>query len=74
MHVREKHFGNATMTFIATDERDGPRVTRAEYEHLRELARTLQAREEQPNVVLSLPMFERLLQEIAVGLLHEGRE
>ncbi|HEY5340874.1 MAG TPA: hypothetical protein VIK27_07600 [Candidatus Aquilonibacter sp.] len=74
MHLREKRFGDVTMTFIETDEGDSPRVTRAEYELLREHARSLQAQDVPPNVVLSLPTFERMLQEIAVGLQHEGRE
>ncbi len=74
MRVRGKRFYDATLTFIETDETDGPALTRVEYEHLRELARSLQTREESPDVVLSLPMFDRLLQIIAVELLRESRE
>jgi hypothetical protein len=33
-------------------------------------SRTLQVQKEPPDVVLSLPMFERMLRMIAVNLMH----
>lgn len=73
MLVHEKRFGDATITFIDADDGDSPRVTRADYERLRELTRNLRTQEEPPSVALSLPMFERILQAIAVELLHDGQ-
>ena len=75
MHVHDKHFSDIIMAFIETDENNSPTVTRTEYKHLRELERGLKVDEGgQPNVALSLPMFERMLQVIAVALFHESRE
>jgi hypothetical protein len=75
MRINDKHFGDVNMAFIDRDENDSPKVTRIEYEHLRELVRGLRVhRGDQPNVALSLPMFERILKVIAVTLLLESRE
>lgn len=74
MRTHEMHFDGITMVYIDTMENDGPRVGRSEYEHLRELMRKLHAQGEQNGVILSMTMFERVLQAIASGLLHEGRE
>lgn len=75
MHVHGKHFSDIIMAFIETDENNSPTVTRTEYKHLRELERGLKVDEsDQPNVALSPPMFERMLQVIAVALFHESRE
>jgi hypothetical protein len=74
MRTQDMHFGDITMVYIDTMEADGPKLVRTEYEHLRELMRKLQAQGEQNGVILSMTMFERVLQAIASGLLHEGRE
>jgi hypothetical protein len=74
VRAHEKHFSDATMAYIETDQTDGPSVTRTEYEHLRELMRKLRVQGDQSDVALSLPMFERMLEVIAVGLLRESRE
>jgi hypothetical protein len=74
MRMHDMHFDDITMVYIDTMETDGPKVCRSEYEHLRELMRKLKAQGEQNGVILSMTMFERVLQAIASGLLHEGRE
>lgn len=74
MRTHEMGFDGITMTYIDTLEGDGAKVTRSEYEHLRELMRKLYDQGEQNGVMLSMTMFERVLQAIASGLLHEGRE
>ena len=74
MRTHEMHFDGITMVYIDTIEADGPIVGRSEYERLRELMRQLHTQGEQNGVILSMTMFERVLQAIASGLLHEGRE
>ena len=73
MRTHEMHVDGITMVYIDTMEADGPRVDRSEYEQLRELMRKLHTQGEQNGVILSMTMFERVLQAIASGLLHEGR-
>jgi hypothetical protein len=74
MRTHDMHFDGITMVYIDTMEDDGRKVGRSEYEQLRELMRKLQTQGEQNGVILSMTMFERVLQAIASGLLHEGRE
>jgi hypothetical protein len=74
MRTHAMHFDGITATYIDTRSKDEPRIGRSEYEELRELMRTLHSNGEQNGVMLSMTMFERMLQAIASGLLHEGRE
>jgi len=74
MRTHEMHFDGISMVYIDTMEADGPIVGRSEYEHLRELMRKLHAQGDQNGVILSMAMFERVLQAIASGILHEGRD
>jgi hypothetical protein len=74
LRTRDMHFDGITMVYIDTMEGDDPKVGRSEYEQLRELVRKLHTQGEQNGVVLSMTMFERILQAIASALLHEGRE
>lgn len=74
MRASPKHFSDVTITYIEVEETDGPIVVRTEAEALREVVRGLKANGEQPDVLLSLPMFERMLQAVAVGLIHGSRE
>ena len=74
MRINEMHFDDITVVYIDARGSDGPVIPRSEYEQLRELARSLQRRGEQNGVMLSMTMFERMLQAIASGLLHECRD
>jgi uncharacterized protein YdhG (YjbR/CyaY superfamily) len=71
MRVHEKQFADVRMTYIEVEESDEASISRAEYERLVTLVRELASRTE-PAVSLSLPMFERMLNALAVNLLHGG--
>jgi hypothetical protein len=74
MRTSEMHFDDIDVVYIDTRDGDGPMIPRSEYEQLRELKRSLQNHGEQHGVMLSMTMFERVLQAIASGLLHQGRD
>lgn len=73
MRTHEIQFDGITTIYIDALPNDGPMIGRLEYEQLRELMRDLANQGEQNGVMLSMSMFERILQAIASGLLHEGR-
>jgi hypothetical protein len=71
MRVHEKQFADARMTYIDVEENDEPSISRSEYEQLVMLTRNIPSHCE-PAVSLSIPMFERMLNAVAVNLLHGG--